>query len=207
MADDVDVRVPQAPRPRVVGPEHPGGQQRVAGPRRRRTVRGAALALALLSAAPSVSGCQLQGLQFRQDHRLRFQSPEPRSRVSAPFTVSWTIADFVPSGLDGSHRKDSGVLAVFVDRAPMPVGKDLKWLFRNDDGCKRDARCPDAATLADRGVFVTTDDEVTVDVLPQVGGGKGDEQHFVNVVLLDGRGTRLTESAWYLPFTSERRGT
>ena len=46
---------------------------------------------------------------------------------------------------------------------------------------------------------------MTLDVLPQVGDGVGDEQHWVNIVLLDGTGHRLKESAWYLPFRSKRR--
>ncbi|HUR51646.1 MAG TPA: hypothetical protein VMZ11_05945 [Mycobacteriales bacterium] len=168
---------------------------------RHRRVRAAAAALALLA----LPGCQAGRLQFQNDHRLSFQSPEARHRVSAPFTVDWTMRDFTPTGLDGGTGRDRGVFAVFVDRAPMPVGKDLRWLFRSDTGCKHDARCPSAQQLADRGVLVTTDTHVTVDVLPQVGEGVGDEQHYVNVVLLDGTGHRIGESGWYLPFTSKRR--
>jgi len=89
----------------------------------------------------------------------------------------------------------------------MPVGKNLKWLARDDAGCKRDARCPDAQYLADRGVFVTTDTSVTLQTLPQQTDGVGDEQHYVNVVLLDGTGHRIGESAWYRPFTSKRRSS
>jgi hypothetical protein len=87
----------------------------------------------------------------------------------------------------------------------MPVGKDLRWLFRKDSGCKHDARCPSLQQLADRGVLVTTETSVKIDVLPQVGQGVGDEQHYVNVILLDGTGHRIGESAWYLPFKSKRR--
>jgi hypothetical protein len=38
-----------------------------------------------------------------------------------------------------------------------------------------------------------------------VADGVGDEQHYVNIVLLDGTGHRIGESAWYRPFTSKRR--
>lgn len=162
----------------------------------------AATALLVLVAA---SGCQLDQLQFKNDDRLSFETPEARHRVTAPVTVRWTMRDFSPTGLDGSTDHDRGVFAVFVDSAPMPVGKNLKWLFRSDNGCKHDARCPSLQQLADRGVHVTTDSSVVLDVLPQVGEGKGDEQHWVNVVLLDGTGHRIGESAWYLPFTSKRR--
>ena len=168
---------------------------------RHHRVRAVAAALVLVAAA----GCNASRLQFRNDDRLTFLAPEARHRVAAPLTVSWSMRDFTPTGLDGSTEDDRGVFAVFVDRAPMPVGKDLKWLFRNDSGCKHDARCPSIQQLADRGVLVTTETSVELDVLPQTGDGVGDEQHWVNVVLLDGTGHRIGESAWYLPFKSKRR--
>jgi hypothetical protein len=87
----------------------------------------------------------------------------------------------------------------------MPVGKDLKWLARKDEGCKRDPRCPDAAYLKDRSIFLTTGTSVTLDVLPAAPDGVGDEQHYATVVLVDGTGHRIGESAWYRPFTSKRR--
>jgi hypothetical protein len=163
--------------------------------------RVAASLLVLVAA----TGCQVNGLQFRNDHRLTFDSPQARHRVTAPVTVRWSMKDFSATGLDGSASKDQGAFAVFVDRAPMPVGKDLKWLFRSDNGCKHDAKCPTLQQLSDRGVHVTTETSVTLDVLPQVGDGVGDEQHWVNIVLLDGTGHRIGESAWYLPFKSKRR--
>lgn len=162
---------------------------------------------ALLLVLASTAGCQVDRLQFQNDHRLSFQTPQARHRVAAPVTISWTMKDFDAVGLDGSRESGKGAFALFVDRAPMPVGKNLKWLARNDAGCKRDARCPDAEFLANSGVFVTTDTSVTLDVLPQAGAGVGDEQHYVNVVLLDGTGHRIGESAWYLPFKSKRRSS
>ena len=171
--------------------------------RRPTALRVTALLLVLTGAA----GCQVGQLQFKNDHRLSFQAPRARHRVTVPFTVRWSMKDFEAVGLDGSTDSSRGAFAVFVDRAPMPVGKDLKWLARDDAGCKRDARCPDAQYLADRGVFVTTDTSVTLQTLPQLGAGVGDEQHYVNVVLLDGAGHRIGESAWYRPFTSKRRSS
>ncbi len=159
--------------------------------------------MALLTTA----GCQVSALQFRTDDRLSFTAPASRALVTAPVTISWVMKGFDASGLDGSTDKGRGAFAVFVDRAPMPVGKDLKWLARSDSGCKRDPRCPDAAYLKDRGVIVTTDSTVTLDILPRVGDGVGDEQHFVNVVLVDGTGSRIGESAWYRPFQSKRRSS
>lgn len=165
----------------------------------------AASALLAVLATVALSGCQVDRLQFTNDERLSFQAPQARHRVTVPLTIEWTMRDFEAVGLDGSSDEHRGVFAVFVDRAPMPVGKDLKWLFRSDHGCKRDARCPSLQQLADRGVLITTDTSATIDVLPQVGQGRGDEQHYVNVALLDGTGHRIGESAWYLPFKSKRR--
>jgi hypothetical protein len=164
-----------------------------------------ALVLGLLVCA--LAACEVQALQFKNDHRLEFLSPEARSRVTPPFTISWTMRDFTPDGLDGSAEPDAGVFAVFVDDAPMPVGKDLKWLFRSDAGCRRDARCPSVQKLRESGVLLTTETSVTIDVLPTVPDGRGDEQHFINVVLLDGLGVRTQESSWYLPFTTKRRSS
>lgn len=164
-----------------------------------------ALGLALVVVA--LSACQSGALQFRNDHRLSFSSPHARERVAATVTVRWTMRGFQPSGLDGSREPGRGVFAVFVDRAPMPVGKDVRWLFRGDASCRAERGCPSMEQLRGRGVLLTTDPDVTIDVLPRVGQGVGDEQHFVNVVLLDGTGHRIGESAWYLPFTSKRRST
>ena len=184
-------------------------------PRRSRAPRGAGRrptqrvvrALVLMSLLLGVAGCDFGNLQFRNDNRLSFVAPKARHRVTAPVTVRWSMRGFDATGLDGSHEKNRGVYAVFVDTAPMPAGKDLKWLFRNDAGCRHDSRCPDAQALSDRGVFVTSKTSLTIEVLPRVADGVGDEQHFVNVVLLDGRGRRMGESAWYLPFTSRRRSS
>jgi hypothetical protein len=161
----------------------------------------------LLLVLTGTAGCQVDQLQFQNDNRLSFDSPRARHRVTTPVAVRWSMKDFQPVGLDGSHDSHQGAFAVFLDRAPMPVGKDLKWLARNDTGCKRDARCPDAQYLSDRGVFVTTDSTVTIETLPQQSKGVGDEQHYVNVVLIDGTGHRIGESAWYRPFTSKRRSS
>lgn len=162
-------------------------------------------AVAALAALVALSGCGAGQLQFHNDNRLSFVTPKDDAKVTAPVTISWTMKGFEATGLDGSTSKSSGTFAVFVDRAPLPVGKDLRWLARNDSGCKRDPRCPDAEYLSSRGVFLTTDRTLTIDVLPRVGDGKGKEKHYVNVVLLDGTGHRIGESAWYRSFTSDRR--
>ena len=171
----------------------------------RSIARRRSVALGLVGLA--LTGCSISDLQFTNDERLSFVAPDNREKITTPLTVQWEMKDFTASGLDGQANDGAGAYAVFVDRAPMPVGKDLRWLGRQDAGCKRDPRCPDAQYLADRGVYVTTDTTLVLNTLPTVSDGVGDEQHYVNVVLVDGTGTRIGESAWYRPFQSKRRST
>lgn len=155
--------------------------------------------------ASVVGSCAVGDLQFRNDHRLDFAAPDAREHVELPLTVRWTMEDFDLVGLDGSSSDDRGVFAVFVDRAPMAVGEDLEWVARDVPDCDASTACPTPEQLAERDVYVTTDTELTIERLPEASGRVGDEQHFVNVVLLDGTGRRIGESAWYLPFTTDRR--
>jgi hypothetical protein len=147
-----------------------------------------------------LTGCAPAGLQFRNDHRLSFQQPKSREVVDRPVTLRWSMRDFDPVGLDGSRDPRKGVFAVFVDRAPMPVGKDLRWLFRKDVGCVQDPACPSPDYLADRDVYLTTAASVVLAELRETYAIKGKEEHTATVVLLDGSGRRRVESAWYRPF-------
>ncbi len=80
-------------------------------------LRPARLALALTGLL-ALSACSISDLQFRNDDRLSFSAPRERARVTTPFTVSWAMEDFTPTGLDGGTSSQKGVFAVFVDRAP-----------------------------------------------------------------------------------------
>lgn len=164
-------------------------------------------ALVGLLALLTLPACGAGDLQFRNDDRLSFSAPRERARVTLPVSVRWSMRDFRTVGLDGSRSRGAGVFAVFVDRSPMPIGKDLTWLARDDSSCLRDPRCPNAGYLAEQGVFVTKRPQLVLDRLPKADAGVGDEQHYVNVVLLDGAGARIGESAWYRPFTMKRSAT
>ena len=155
----------------------------------------------------TLSACDVSRLQFKNDHRLTFETPKTRQKVTVPFTISWSMKDFDPTGLDGTSNKTSGVFAVFLDSAPMPVGKDIKWIGHSDTSCKRDPRCPNAEYLASKGVYITKDTSVSIDTLPTARAGVGDEEHYVNVVLLDGTGKRIGETGWYREFRSKRRSS
>ena len=64
------------------------------------------LAAVLVLAAPAMSGCALQGLDFRADTRLTITAPPDRATVVVPFPLTWTLDDPRPS--------ESG----FANRAP-----------------------------------------------------------------------------------------
>jgi hypothetical protein len=163
--------------------------------------RGTALAAATLA----LTGCNLSGLQFHDDQRLHFDQPKARALVTTPVTVSWSMKGFTATGLDGKKATGQGAFVLFLDQAPMKVGKDLKSIASSDASCLRDPRCPDASYLAQRGVYVTSDPSVTLTTITAQSDGVGNEQHFVNVIIVDGAGRRMTESAWYLPFQTKRR--
>ena len=152
----------------------------------------------------SLSACGIDRFQFRNDHRLTFEQPEERSLVELPLTITWQMEGFDAVGLDGSAETGRGAYAVFVDRAPMPVGRDLRWVMRNFPGCDVDAQCPTVDQLAERDIHLTTDTTVTLEELGASSTASGDEEHYVNVVLVNGEGERMLESAWYLPFKTER---
>lgn len=139
------------------------------------------------------SSCGVSGLSFREDTRVDITSPSDRDEITLPLTVRWTVDDF------------DGAFAVFVDRAPQPPGKPISWFARNDDNCERAAGCPDEQYLADRDIFTTTDPQFTVERLPDtVRDGRRREFHEVTVVLLDGDGRRIGESAWSVEFQVDR---
>lgn len=147
---------------------------------------------ALAVMVTSVS-CSTDGLAFREDTRIDIVDPGDRDKVTLPVMVRWTARD-----VDGSF-------AVLVDRTPQPPGEPVTWFARNDDTCDRTPGCPDPTYLADRDVFTTDNTTFTVESLPDtVTGGRRREFHEVTVVLLDGDGRRVGESAWSIEFQVER---
>ena len=155
-----------------------------------------------------LSGCQLSqlgNLEFTNDKRLTFQSPKALSTVKVPLTISWTMKDFNVVPEDGTTTKKSGEFAVFVDRAPIQVGKNITSIGKSDPQCRGNSRCVTAAYLKAHNIYVTTASHLTLSFLPQAPMGSGKEQHEVTVVLLDGTDTRRVESAWYVDFQFPRR--
>jgi hypothetical protein len=159
------------------------------------------LALLLLACA-----CSTSGLAFVQDTRLEILSPEPRSTVELPVTIRWRIDGFRITGRDGRAAPDAGYFAVFVDTTPIPPGQTVAWVARDDRSCTSTPGCPDETYLADRGTHVTSETTFTLEQLPFLDAHAGREHHEVTIVLLDGTGHRIGESAWYVSFVYERPG-
>jgi len=121
-----------------------------------------------------------------------------------PFTIRWTVEDFELTGPNGESRQDAGYVEVLFDKEPQPPGEGLDYFARDDVTCERQEGCPDQHYLAQRQIFVTTNDYFEVKQLPPAPGvelerGQPDI-HDVVLVLLDGQGHRIGESAWWNAF-------
>jgi hypothetical protein len=167
----------------------------------RAVARGSvALCLVLLT-----GGCDIAVMQFVNDHRVHIVEPKMRQSVRTPLTVRWTYQDFQLTGADGTRTPKRGYFGVFVDRAPVPAGKSLAYVAHNDRSCSPQSGCPDAAYLADAHVYATDKPEITLETLPFQPGAEGrNEEHTITVILLDGSGHRIGESAWYVDIRYKR---
>jgi hypothetical protein len=151
-----------------------------------------------------LSACNAGGLNFREDRRLSILAPDDLQTVSLPVTIRWEMKDFdVLDGPDGSGDGGRGRFAVFLDRTPMPPGKDLDWLARNDDSCRPNPDCPNEKWLNDRKVWVLSETELTFETMA-VRDERGRDLHEATIVLLDGRNRRIGESAFAVEFVVDR---
>ena len=159
----------------------------------------AAVALLLTTAS-----CSTSGLQFSQDERIEFVAPRYREKVTLPMTVEWTVKDFNVSGPTSNARNDAGYFVVLLDVDPLPVGQTLRYYARDDRGCRPDSGCPDKKYLAERRIHPTTKTMFRIEQLPTAPGidlDSGDRNlHEVTILLLDGLGTRTSESLWTQTF-------
>jgi hypothetical protein len=124
------------------------------------------------------------------------QRPAEMERVSLPVTLRWS-ADVRPRA---DLKGDGPFFAVFVDRAPVAAGTGLRKIL--DDDCRKQRGCPDQAWLADHNVYVTGKPEVTITRIDPAGGARvgADDTHRATVVLIDGDGVRVDESAASVEF-------
>lgn len=142
----------------------------------------------LATLAAVATACSLDSSSFRDSSTLAIGLPQTRAIVDLPTTVAWTEAEV--EGVRG--------YAVFINQAPMPPGKQVEWVARGDDECRRIPGCPDESWLRNHGIYVTdtTSVELTVVPGPQAGARRrSDDGVEVVVVPLDVDGRRLGDSA------------
>ncbi|GAA5112298.1 hypothetical protein [Haloechinothrix salitolerans] len=148
-----------------------------------------------------LSACNLDNMQFTQDHRVRIVEPEDRSTVTLPVTVRWEVDGFEVTGKDGKRSDKAGYFAVFVDREPIPPGKTLEWYANQESSCGSSA-CGSVDNLAD--IYTTKKTKIRLKRLPATDERDDVERHEVTVILLDGTGARISESAFYVRFNYRR---
>ncbi len=167
-------------------------------------VRSILVLLALVSFLPA---CRVNDLAFKEDDRVEITTPEDQDEVTLPFEMRWKVEDFEVVGPDGSDSENAGYFAVLLDESPMPPGEGLDYFARDDESCDRSAGCPDAQYFAERGIFPTSDTsfEVTVieDTRPTDRQSAPDD-HELTVILLNGRGERIGESAFRVDVEVDR---
>lgn len=167
---------------------------------RDRSVKNLAAALLLVSVLPA---CAVQGLAFKEDDRVTITAPPDRALLRPPITVSWRVRDFEVTGPTAQARPDAGYFGIFVDRPPPPAGREPEWLFRDDGSCRPADGCPDPKYLAERDVYTTTETHLVVENLRRIDPSSKRRRrvlHEITIVLLDGHGRRIGESAYAAEF-------
>lgn len=158
----------------------------------------------LVVLAALLSGCSAHGLAFREDKRLVITAPEDEAVVTESATITWTMDDFEVTGETGETSPDEGYFGVFLNRFPPPPGVTLDWFLRDDLPCQKSPVCPNKKYYAARGIFTTTDTSFTLPILPRPTDSERAEIHHITIVLLDGSGRRIGESAWSVDFELDR---
>ncbi len=156
--------------------------------------------VALLVLLSLLSACGVSGLNFVADERVEIIAPDDREAVRLPLTVAWDVERFEVTGRDGEVSSGAGYFGVYVDRAPQPPGLTQEWLVRNDPKCQ--PPCPDESYLAGLNVFSTNETTFEIERLPVPSGNAAKRRNFheVTIVLLNGRGERIGESAFTVQF-------
>ena len=156
--------------------------------------RSARIVVSVLAASASLSACSTHGLAFRADDRVEIVHPHDGADVRLPVRLRWRSA-----------LGPGTYFAAFVDRAPIRPGESLRVLA--DETCDRTPRCFDLQYLRDRYVFVTDDESLVLETLPQTGtpGLGGRDRHEATIVLIDADGRRVGEAAYAIEFEVKER--
>jgi hypothetical protein len=145
-------------------------------------------AAALVAVAGLLSSCDLT---FSASHEVAVVSPTQEQLVSLPVVFRWS-----------STARADRYFAVFVDRAPIAPGQSL--LAVASPACRRTPGCFDVAYLAQHDVFVTSSHTLKLDQVPSPSTALLTTQapgvHQATIVVLDGEGRRVGESATTVEF-------
>lgn len=139
-----------------------------------------------------------------QDERLSIVRPADRAKVELPLTLSWEIDDFRITGPTGKAEKDAGYFAVFVDRAPQAPGRTVESVAGKDPICAVATDCPSAEDLRQLGVYTTDATSLTIEEIRDLSRDDRRDFHEVTIVLLNGEGERIGESAFRVEFEIDR---
>ncbi|MHB8341618.1 MAG: hypothetical protein ACYDB7_10645 [Mycobacteriales bacterium] len=170
---------------------------------RGRLTRGGRLrrGLTALAVSLALAGCSFSNLAFVTDTRLHFTAPVNRDLVKLPVTLRWTMRDFtVLAPGTAAPSSSTGYFALFVDQAPIRPGQTLRAVASGNNSCLHTPGCPNAAYLADRGVYTTASTSFTLTQVASLNAYQNVQLHTVTVVLLNSAGHRIGESAWYVSF-------
>jgi hypothetical protein len=126
--------------------------------------------------------------------RVTITSPASLQIVSQPFTMRWTASG-----------QRAGGYAVFVDISPIGPGHSMHQLATSN--CKSIPGCePSISYLNGLGVYLTSEDEVTIPTLVPLEGVEGKAKHPVHTATLVEMssagvgGVRVGDQAWQVQF-------
>jgi len=151
----------------------------------------AVVAVAAVALLVSGSACRTSGLAWREDRRLRIDTPKQNAVVTLPLEVRWHVRD-LPKSLQG--RAYSYVL--FLDRFPQAPGQTLQHF---DAGSKN-------LTQSRVGIIEAREERHVFTTIPPHDARQRDK-HELTVILLDDQGRRVGETAGFLTFRIAQGGT
>ncbi|MEY2566699.1 MAG: hypothetical protein QOE35_1228 [Actinomycetota bacterium] len=153
--------------------------------------------LAVFFMAALLTGCRSEGMALRDAKTISVVRPGEMDRVALPVRLQWRANGIRPNP---DLRGAGPFFAIFVDRPPVAAGTGLRKLL--DEDCRTRPGCPDQAWLADHNVYVTGKPEVTLSRIKAVTGSRvgADNSHRATIVLIDGDGVRVDESAASVEF-------
>lgn len=160
----------------------------------------------VLGAVTLLSACSTKGYAFRVDESIDMTAPKARSTVNLPVTITW-VDEKPPANLKADIKDPTAeYYGVFLDRAPLGPGKDLRSVVPKNDSCRLTPNCPDITYLRERKIFLTATPKLTLEILEDLRASKratSKDPHEVTVVRMRGD-RRVGEAAFRVNFFVRR---